>query len=188
MPTKDTLLNNVLVYAIAEKYYIPELKELAKAKFLDQSHRLLSTNLYPEIIKLVYESTPSSDRGLRNAVALACVEETKALVDNPTFSAVVKTVGDFGFDILCKSLKSHDWQLDEMLASKTALEDEIEETKSQVASRESERDRYKAKLEQVIKVVNSHGNCRHCNVEFYGYLDLDDPTTLRCGRCRTRRR
>lgn len=182
----NMLLSNIQVYAVAEKYDIPELKELAKSKFLDYVDFLLSVEDYAAIIKLVYESTPNSDRGLRDAVALACIGEIRTMVIDPVFIALLRDVGDFGVDILCGSLKSNGERLDQMLASNTALKDEMKDIRVELAYTTVLRDAYKEQVQQVVKVVNAHTGCRHCDAEFNEYLEIGNVSTLRCAKCRTR--
>jgi hypothetical protein len=182
----SSLLGNVQVYSLADKYNIPRLKGLAKAKFMAQAHQLLSVDHYPDIIREIYESTPSSDRGLRDAVTLACVENIRTLIPEPVFSAVLKDVGDFGFDLLCESLKSDGERLDQMFVSTTVLEDEIEEIKIECMRHKIEKDQHKEQFQQVIKAVNAHRLCRHCDAEFNERLDENEPKILRCGQCRTK--
>ncbi|MCJ1263408.1 hypothetical protein MMC22_003278 [Lobaria immixta] len=66
--TSIQMTNNVRVYAIADKYDIPGLKELAKSKFwiLVASAELILN--HPSIIYEIYNTTPSTDRGLRDIV------------------------------------------------------------------------------------------------------------------------
>jgi len=180
----NSLLGNVHVYSIADKYDMPELKELAKKKFLDQVHNLPSTILYPEIIRLIYEPTPSSDRGLRDAASQTFGVEIRTFMDDPTFSDVLKEIGDFGYDLLRESLKSDGDQLSMMLASMTTVQDELEETSAQLCQAKTERDQFEQQVQDAIKVVNHHEKCRHCDTSFPGRLE--NATTLRCGNCRTR--
>lgn len=65
---------NVQVYALAEKYEVPDLKKLAQDRIeqaLMLAHKSLGTSIEEEIlseIPFIYNTTPDSDRGLRNPV------------------------------------------------------------------------------------------------------------------------
>lgn len=74
-----SLLANVHVYFIADKYGIAELKDLARTKFLAQSQLLLSPKLDLRVIKDTYETTPNSARGLRGIIASVCATDIKSL-------------------------------------------------------------------------------------------------------------
>ena len=71
------VMSNVHVYAKAEKYEIPALKELAKAKF----RALLSSDQwicrYQDIIAAVFETTPETDSGLDYVILLSRIVPSK---------------------------------------------------------------------------------------------------------------
>ena len=172
------LLNNVLVYAIADKYGIFELKELAKAKFLARADSLMSTDDFPEIIKTVY-TLPDSDRALRDAILDTCMSQLQALMDNVAFTTTVKTIGDFGFDILSGTLKQNAEQLKQISVQKAAL-------KKEVARANNEVKQVKQALLHAITAVNHHEACKNCGAGFCCLLDADDLTKLKCAKCGTR--
>jgi len=58
---------NVIMYAMADRYDIAPLKDLAKSKFAACEGSSWSREL-PNLIELVYTSTPETDRGLRDAL------------------------------------------------------------------------------------------------------------------------
>jgi hypothetical protein len=121
-----SLLNNVLVYALAEKYGIAELKEMAKAKFRSQAGSLLSAKEFPEIIRELYGSTPSSDRGLRDIVSQVCAQQGGTIVDSPDLSATILEVGEFGLDLLREVLKYQDRRMEKAVVRNRALKEELE--------------------------------------------------------------
>ncbi len=126
-----SLLNNVLVYAIAEKYGIAELKEMAKAKFQGRAECLLSAKEFPEIIRELYRSTPSSDRGLRDIVSRFCAQQGRTIIDNPDFNAIIVEIGEFGLDLLREVLKYENRRVEEAIARNTALKEELDEKKDE---------------------------------------------------------
>ena len=81
---RNQLINNVAVYAIGEKYDIPELKHLAASKFDDAlkgtDADLLS--VLPALIDAVFETTPSTDTLLRNVMIKHCHAHAKALTND----------------------------------------------------------------------------------------------------------
>jgi len=85
----DTLAR---MYGLADKYILPELKTDIASRFL---HRF-STSTFNQILgvlPIVYESTPNSDRGLRDL----CVKNGKALwislSHSPSYSKWKETYG-----------------------------------------------------------------------------------------------
>ena len=65
-------MNNVAVYAIADKYGIPELKELAKTKFKPLLLCAHLTSKTPIFVNAIFETTPSTDPGLREVAIEFC--------------------------------------------------------------------------------------------------------------------
>jgi len=65
--TYSQLMTNAQVYAMAEKFIIPDLKLLAREKFLQRAHGWPIPGL-AAIVQEVLTSTPQSDRGLRTIV------------------------------------------------------------------------------------------------------------------------
>ncbi|KAL8748348.1 MAG: hypothetical protein Q9184_007371 [Pyrenodesmia sp. 2 TL-2023] len=68
----SALMNNVLVYALAEKYDIQSLKDLAKEKFELRSATPWEEDNLIAVAELVYTATPATDRGLRDVIAWNC--------------------------------------------------------------------------------------------------------------------
>ncbi|KAL9035646.1 MAG: hypothetical protein Q9214_006484, partial [Letrouitia sp. 1 TL-2023] len=64
----NALLNNVSMYAMADKYDLPELKELALCKFKARCVGHWNNDVITTIVKAVYESTAARDRGLRDQI------------------------------------------------------------------------------------------------------------------------
>ena len=109
--------NNARVYAIAEKYDIPLLKELAKERFVKWAEDNWSHRDFPAVAREVYESTLSSDRGLRDVVSRLYVEHGKDLVGTAGFVNLGDLIGELGLDVLAKVLRN----MDEMEAANVGL-------------------------------------------------------------------
>ena len=67
----SNLLNHTRVYALAEKYDVPALKELARSKFEMAMACFYDSPEFADAIEEVYCSTIDSDRGLRDIVLQA---------------------------------------------------------------------------------------------------------------------
>lgn len=73
--TQHHMMNNSVVYAIAAKYDIPDLKVLAENKFAQHALKLWSKDLTSSdrpFVDAVVMTTPSSDLRLRTVVACMC--------------------------------------------------------------------------------------------------------------------
>ena len=91
------MMNNVAVCAIAQKYDIDELKELATAKFRHLLWLEAPNHGLPDIIGAVYETTSTTDPGLREVAIEYCVRySTNIVVDD----RIIKDYGELGLAVL----------------------------------------------------------------------------------------
>ncbi len=113
--TFSQLMTNAQVYAMAEKFIIPDLKLLAQEKFLQRAHGWPIPGL-AAVVQEVLTSTPYSVRGLRNIVrdllSLHVTEITSVLekegpeqyfVTTPEslqWASVLRQEGDFLLEVL----------------------------------------------------------------------------------------
>lgn len=108
---------NAGMYAIAEKYDMQGLKNTAKGKFDDllsqpsccapiYSHSMpyvqLNSTIYhvAEVIQFVYNSTPDTDRGLRDSLVDFAQKHWEILSDVPNFEAGVSQIPAFLLEII----------------------------------------------------------------------------------------
>ena len=99
------LLNNVAVYAIAEKYDIPELKELAQVKFESSLGDQEPHSNLPIIVNAVWETTPSSDRGMRDVVFEYCKCFDQEIISNEHLSGMLQDHGDLAVAVMREMLE-----------------------------------------------------------------------------------
>lgn len=99
------LTNNIAVYAIAGKYDIPELKVLAKSKFRSLISGQDLTAIIPPIITTVYETTASSDPGLRDVAVEFCTARIQAIIGADDMSSMLKEHGELGLGIATRLVK-----------------------------------------------------------------------------------
>jgi hypothetical protein len=90
---QSILFSSIHVYAIAERYGIPDLKALAKERFRECSQTNWACVEFPSIIRVVFESTPSSDSGLRDIVPQLVVEHADEFIENADFLSLVEGNG-----------------------------------------------------------------------------------------------
>lgn len=98
--TSVRMMNDVRVYAIADKYVIPGLKELAKTKFANLASSTELVLRFPTVICEIYDTTPPEDRGLRDIVTDICCLSVQEIVRHNEWSDAVRTHVDFVFDLL----------------------------------------------------------------------------------------
>ena len=99
-------MNNVLVYALAEKYNIPGLKELATTKFVG-CEGPVDFAQYQELVNAIFESTPDTDTGLRNDVILDCVNPPfiEKVQEEEGLASAIRDHGSLGLGMLREVIK-----------------------------------------------------------------------------------
>lgn len=95
------LLFHANVYAMGEKYGANSVKDAARKKFREAVQSQWSEAIFPDAVKLVYETTPQNDRGLRNVVTKLAAGHARELLtaDNDRFRTMMGQVADFGRDL-----------------------------------------------------------------------------------------
>ena len=99
------LMNNVAVYAVAQKYGIDELKELASAQFCDLLRLKTSSHGVPGLIDAVFGTTSATDLGLRNATVEYCTQHSKRTLADIRVCSRIRHYGELGLDMLQKMLE-----------------------------------------------------------------------------------
>ncbi len=201
------MMNNVLVYAIAEKYDIAELKELAKRKFQMVANSKWPHNNFLAVVGEVFSTTPDGDMGLRQVVLDACrrnfqeiledEESRSGFLANTAIAAVVSTAA-------VQKIKEDRIQLDEALARRIAMRNEVSRANENAKEALDRKNELESRLDSIIKNANAIEQCRHCykkfdwllerggNSAFFGgqfpagQLPGQFPVQIRCMHCRTK--
>jgi speckle-type POZ protein len=94
------IILNTRMYGLADKYEIPNLKGLATTKFELVARARWNSVEFPLSIKIIYKSTPLSDRDLWDIVTKLAVEHSMALFENnDTFLNMENKVVEFVRDV-----------------------------------------------------------------------------------------
>jgi hypothetical protein len=171
---QPALLSSVRVYAIADKYDIPPLKEMAKKRFETSAEKNWTHRDFSGIVKEIFESTPTSDRGLRDIATRIVASHADVLVQRDEFRWLIGEVGDLGLNILCLLLETHSKE-------KADLRDRL-------LQHESNLNRTSEKYHSIIKMINEwHGPCDRCKKKLFNAKV--EPTTytginVRCKGCK----
>ncbi|ERF77169.1 hypothetical protein EPUS_06449 [Endocarpon pusillum Z07020] len=98
--SKNSELNvHAQMYALADKYGIHDLKDLAREKFAAVASNEWDGKGFPVAVNTVYATTPESDYGLRNVV-VDTLSEHRELLNKPEMEALVKEVNGLAFGLL----------------------------------------------------------------------------------------
>jgi hypothetical protein len=102
------LLLNARVYAIAELYNIPGLKTLATEKYGEAIKENWNGTSFVASLKLIYDTTPESDRLLKDIALNTAGKNAQALCDRGEFVALCKEYGEISYHVLKSSLDHND--------------------------------------------------------------------------------
>lgn len=166
----QTILNNVQVYALADKYDIQTLKELAKRKVIDLLAKGSSIWGVDIIVKQVFSSTPDSDMGLRDLFSEICAV-TRAF-ECDYMVELIRENSDLSLGILRFMDESHERHVARLEVGRVRLEDENEGLRVQMSASEQY---VGAQLEDMLVWY-------HCD---HGRADFDRPR-LNTGAIRRR--
>ncbi|KAL1310724.1 hypothetical protein AAFC00_000979 [Neodothiora populina] len=95
---ESNLLTHIRVYALAEKYGVSALKDLAKRKFECQMACFYDSPEFADAVEEVYCSTIDSDRGLRDVV-LQAFRSHPQLASTQDVFAVIKSTPSLAFEL-----------------------------------------------------------------------------------------
>ena len=88
------------VYALGDKYNMPDLKDSAKMKFLFFAGLTSDWSCLSDVAANVYSSTPESDRALRDILVQACKAELRSLLALSAWQQVMDQHEDLKHDLL----------------------------------------------------------------------------------------
>jgi hypothetical protein len=87
------------MYALAEKYGIHDLKDLARDKFEEAASKQWNGSGFPLAVQIVYTSTPESDHGLRDVV-VDTLGRHRQLLEKAEVEALVMEINGLAFGLL----------------------------------------------------------------------------------------
>ncbi len=131
------LLANISVYALADKYDIPTLKSLAKSKFGAVAWQIWPHEDFSTVIQEVFESTPSSDTGLRGIVTEVCIKHLDEILNNKAYTPTLQTTPALTYSLLRSSqtiTATAQTQLSQQCSKFAALQAQQAETTKRFAS------------------------------------------------------
>lgn len=88
------------IYAVAEKYQIPKLKEQAKLKFQISVQSPWYMKDFPQVIEEVYTTTCPDVRDLRDEVVRVTRDRVETLLKNDDFQHVLESQIGFAADMV----------------------------------------------------------------------------------------
>ena len=97
------------MFAVADKYNIATLGDVAKNKFKEAiNETFLDTRYFLDVIEGVYNTTPESNRGLRDLIVLQTQTRGAKIMANSELNSrleeIISTTPHFAMDLIRKSL------------------------------------------------------------------------------------
>ncbi|KAL8829305.1 MAG: hypothetical protein Q9170_006226 [Blastenia crenularia] len=188
--------NNVPVYALAEKYNVQPLKALTKERFRASSLGVWEKADILEVLKEVYETTPSTDRGLRESMLDVCQRYIDQLTVFPAFRQMLRDNALLALDIVDRLHDTKETLGDRISFLETELQDRNNEkldTKRTVQSLQdqvqSAKDWAGAEKRALKEVLPKNAICLHCSKELHLHMGRSSApyghnhVVLRCGKC-----
>ncbi|CEI62036.1 unnamed protein product [Fusarium venenatum] len=96
----SAMVFNAKMYQIADKYAMSTLKTFAQGKFSTSIKQDWEEGEFPDTISLVYTSTPSTDRELRDIAVITSLNNLSILIDRDDFKTELASNADFAIDII----------------------------------------------------------------------------------------
>ena len=114
------------MYALAEKYDMPDLKSLAIQKFAPMAKAHWPSYYEDSTLQLIediYSTTPSSDRGLQNIAVEACKRDVREKVRDKDRKGLMDKYEDFRNDMMDIAAKKMAEEAKKLESLKAKLDD-----------------------------------------------------------------
>jgi hypothetical protein len=187
--SQPALCSSVRVYAIADKYDIPPLKELAKQRFSNWAETNWDCVEFPAMVKEIFESTLSTDRGLREVVFDLVTKHADVLLRKEDFQVVIEGIGELGLGILLQLVGLHSEEKSELKSQIESLESRQPLLEVQLIECQQSLADKRKELTATINRINDLYRCRNCGHIFHMEVEssrVGSAATIRCCKCRTR--
>ena len=164
-PRDPRMMNDVLVYAVAEKYDIRELKDLAKHKF-----RTLASSKWPQddfhaVTEAVFSTTPETDMGLRQIVMDICGEHSEDILRDKESRVMFfeeKAIAAVVLDAAVRKIDQLVKLLDGALAEQVTLGIILLKAEAEKRIALEQKSAWPSQLDVVLQHANDLEICRHC--------------------------
>ncbi|KAK5311066.1 hypothetical protein LTR93_011839 [Exophiala xenobiotica] len=140
------LWSGVGVYALADKYDVQPLKILARQRFQDWVRLNWQHHELPALAREVFDTTPSSDLGLREEIAKTLAEHCTALLPQEDWAHTLEENAQMSYMVAVK------------------LSSKLERYAAEPPTMSSLRDK-----------MNNRRQCRHCGAAFNACIDALEP-------------
>lgn len=95
MSDDPALLKEPRVYALADMFFLQDLKTVATVKLKEKLSNLWTDDSFPDCIREIYANTPESDNVMRPAVVEVAKAHVQVLATKNEFKDLIREGGDF---------------------------------------------------------------------------------------------
>ncbi len=171
-------IHNVRMYALAEKYSIPGLKELAFSKVTQYDWEDWCDELL-EIVKIICETTPVDDR-LRGFITKQCAQQAKSLIQKDEFAWLIEHIGGFALHFTREYSKNAESCIQRFENEARKQTEDVEQLKATNREIRLLKGKAEAQLAELMELFK-HESCSNCDHEFPGLLEFRNGTlALQC--------
>lgn len=193
-------LVSVNMYAMGDRYDIPNLKRLASINFGHLHYSKDLDNMLPVIVPRIYSSTPDHDRGLRDHILEYCRVTRRDLVSDESVTKLAQDVPHFAVDLwkgTTYALKAEIFLKDQRLNEATCQIDQVRsDLKLTTFNRDVVENNFTTQLERMSRLVdyvNGLSQCGNCETAFAARIDPVDlhpksEVHVRCSKCDNKHR
>jgi hypothetical protein len=98
LPDGPLLLKDPRVYALADMFFLEDLKALCTVKLQQKLQDLWASDSFPECVREIYASTSDSDQTMRSAIVEVVKIHVNELGEKAIFKDLIREGGDFTVD------------------------------------------------------------------------------------------
>lgn len=171
------LFSSVRLYATADKYDIQPLKDLARRRFTSWTAAHWTHAQFPSLAREIYDTTPPTDRGLRDEVERAIALHADALISHADVRALLQDIDDLALGVLSSVIAGRAARIRDLEADVAAARSKLDD--AQRRGKDAS-----ARLAKAYVVVD----CRFCRKNYYVKADGDwagdGGRFYRCDGCR----
>jgi hypothetical protein len=184
---QPTLFSSVRVYAIAEKYDIPPLRELARQRFLDWASSNWACDDFPAIVREVFDSTHASDRGLREVVLELVAKHADSFLERDDFLRTIADDAELGLGLFRRLVITQSCERGALMSQIEYLENDQAKIESQLRDCQKELQAKSKELDSAVETIKGLVDCKSCGSQFNlsvaeGWDGILNYTCRRCPR------
>ena len=175
-PHDPRMMTNVLVYAVAEKYDIPELKDLAKHKFGTLARSKWPRDEFHAVTEAVFSTTSDTDMGLRQIVMDICSEHFEDILRDKDSRVIFFENKSIAAVVLDAALRHIDYDkilIDAAFAEQATLGKELSKVNGEKRVALEQKSAWTSRLDMLLQNANKEYYCERCRKDVRWLLERE---------------